>query len=304
MTARASGSLAWLTYGIVSVTTPGCLGHQGPNLPPDVGSTHRSDPAAGSERIEEQNAQPVEVGTQVWANFRDTGFFFFAVVVERREEQHRVVYADGASEWVPASALRPDAVGEDAMVHVRPTVDAEYAAGRVGRRLGEALYVRMLGGDDVWTALPHVRFARGAEGTPSVDTPPLAVPIAEAPDVGSRVLVDYHGQHLRFAGVVTAREDDPAGRLHVVYLDGESEWVDPARVSPDDLREGDEVHVRRQWEPPVWVPGRVRRRIGHAFEVELRDGGRTWTSLFRIRAPMRRAAPVDAGGEGGGEGQP
>ena len=31
------------------------------------------------------------------------------------------------------------------------------------------------------------------------------------------------------------------------------------------------------------------------FEVELRDGGLTWTSLFRLRAPIRPASAVTGG---------
>lgn len=273
---------------VFSLLAPGCLGPQGQELPANVGMSHVSGGDDSRERAVEATAEPVPVGTPVWANFRDTGFFFHGVVTERREEEHRVVFADGSAEWLPASALRPDAIEEGAMVHVRPGVDREYASGQVLRRMGEALYVRMLGGDDVWTALPHVRFPRGAEGAPPPGAEPGEVPAVEAPEPGARVLVNYQGQRLHFAGVVTARDD--TGRLHVVYLDGESEWVAPELVLPDDLREGDEVHVRRRWEPPDWIPGRVRRRIGHAFEVELRDGGVTWTSLFRLRAPARPAA--------------
>lgn len=269
-------------------TLPNCLGRQGPELPENVGMTHVSNSQQERTRAVEADAEPMPVGAPVWANFHDTGFFFHGVVAERREAEHRVVFDDGSSEWLPASALRPDGLGENAMVHVRPGIDREYASGQILRRLGEALYVRMLGGDDVWTTLPHARFPRGAEGAPMPGEAPAELPVVEAPEPGSRVLVNYQGQRLLFAGVVTARDD--AGRLHVVYLDGESEWVQPELVQADDLREGDQVHVRRRWEPPEWVPGRIRRRVGHAFEVELRDGGVTWTSLFRLRAPVRGAA--------------
>ncbi len=275
---------------------PACVGRGGPDLPPNIGLTHRSEGGSSRERASELSAEPVPVGTVVWSNFRNTGFFFYGVVVERREDQHRVVYADGASEWVGADALRPDALGEEAEVHVRAQVDGEYASAQVGRRLGEALYVHRHGGEDGWTALPHVRFARTADGSPAPDATPTPPPAVVAPAVGSRVLVNYQSQRLLFAGVVTA--EDEQGRLHVVYLDGESAWVDRSLVQADDLREGDEVHVRRTWEPPEWVPGRVRRRVAHAFEVELRDGGRTWTSLFRIRAPVRRSGSGDSGSAG------
>lgn len=284
---------------VVVLAAAGCVGQQGPELPEAVGMTHRSSGDEQNERAAEEAAEPVPVGTNVWANFHDTGFFFYGVVVERREAEHRVIFADGASEWLPASALRPDALGPDAIVHVRAGMDREYAAARVGRRLGEAVYVRMLGGDEGWTALPHIRFPRGAEGAPPVDAAPDPPPPVEAPEPGSRVLVNYQSQGLLFAGVVTARDD--AGRLHVVYLDGETEWVDPGLVRADDLREGDEVHVRRTWEPPDWIPGRIRRRVGHAFEVELRDGGVAWTSLLRIRAPVRTAPASEAEPDDEGE---
>jgi len=54
--------------------------------------------------------------------------------------------------------------------------------------------------------------------------------------------------------------------------------------------------VRRRWEPPEWVRGRIERRVENAIRVELDDGGLMWTSLFRIRAPLARtsAAPVQS----------
>ena len=79
-------------------------------------------------------------------------------------------------------------------------------------------------------------------------------------------------------------------RGSVTLADGESEWVAPNVVGPDDLIEGAVVHVRRRWDPPDWVRGRVRGRVGEAFEVELDDGGFAWTTLMRLRAPIEQAA--------------
>ncbi|HJL18555.1 MAG TPA: tudor domain-containing protein [Sandaracinaceae bacterium LLY-WYZ-13_1] len=279
----------------------GCVGSSGPELPPNVGASHESPTGGGGEssagpREPARPAEPMTVGTPVWASFRDTGFYFQGVVVERRDDgQHRVVYADGGSEWVSARSLRPDALGADARVHVRSRYDGDFSEGQVGRRLGQALYVRLANGDEGWTALPHVRFAAGDPDTPSLgDAPPASPPPdAGSTAVGSTVLVNYQHQGLRFAGVVTAVRED--GRKHVVYLDGETEWVDPVLVAPDDLDEGDVVHIRRRWDPPEWVRGHVRRRLGHAFQVELDDGGMAWTSLFRLRAPEDDDAPTEPG---------
>lgn len=247
---------------------------------------HRERPAEGEAQ---QPAEPVEVGTDVWADFRGTGLFFHGVVVERREDEHRVIYAHGASEWLGAEGLRPDALREESRVHVRPELDRDFVEGVVARRLGSAVYVRFPNGDERWTALPQIRFRRDAEGAPRRGDEPYTNG-AEGTEPGAMVLVNYRSQGLLFAGVVTAVGD--GGRLHVVYLDGEQEWVDPALVTPETLAEPARVHVRRRWEPPVWVRGNVHRRVGYAFRVELDDGGMAWTSLFRVRAPV--APPASA----------
>lgn len=290
----------WI-LGLLAVSLlPACvgLGPSGPNLPPNVGATHSGHGrSAGAEEEEVVNAEPMEIGTTAWANYHDTGFFFQGVIVERRDDQHRIVYADGANEWLPASALRPDTLSEEANIHVRPGYEGEFAEAVLGRRLGDALYVRYASGGEGWTSIPHVRFQGRAEGVPAPGPPPPAPAPIAAGQVGSSVLVDYHGQGLRFGATVTAIGDD--GRLHVVYLDGESEWVAPNLVGPDDLREGDIVHIRRTWEPPAWVRGRIRQRIGPALRVELDDGGMMWTSLMRLRVPTRApaASPPPAAAE-------
>lgn len=283
----------------------GCMGSSGPELPENVGATHRHERSAGAERAPEPPAEPVDVGTAVWADFHHTGFHFHGVVVARRgepgQEEHHVVYDDGATEWVGSGALLPDRIVEDADVDVRRSFTGAFNTARVARSLGRAFYVRLATGDETWVTLPHLRFQASAEHAPSradaASTPGTSGAVG---DVGSTVLVNYQHQNLRFAAVVTARRED--GQLHVVYLDGESEWVEPQVVGPDDLDEGSIVHIRRQWDPPQWVRGRIQTRIGDAFRVELDDGGIAWTSLFRIRAPMAQTdAPppesTDAGTE-------
>lgn len=271
---------------------PACMpGPSGPELPPDIGASHAepSRTAGGERPVVVTNTEPFEVGATVWANYHGTGFFFHGVVVERRdEEQHRVVYADGAHEWVPPSSLRPDSLGEEAEIDVRPAYAGTFSTAHVGRRLGPALYVRHANGDEGWTVLPHVRFSATGPHVPAATDEPHPEPEGE---LGSVVLVDYRRQGLRFAGVVTARRED--GTLHVVYLDGESEWVDPRTTIPDRLDVGDVIHVRREWEPPTWVRGRVLRRVGSAFHVELDDGGLAWTSLFRVRVPTLGTRAID-----------
>lgn len=281
-------SIAW-----IALLLSGCMKPSGPELPPDVGATHTVGTGGERERerAPEPPPEPVEVGTPVWANFHDTGFYFHGIVVERREDMHRVIYTDGASEWLPASALLPDSLGEDAQVHVRPSYTGEFQAATVGRRLGQALYVRLANGDERWTTLPHVRFQAGAEGVPQRGQEPVA-PVS-AGELGSDVLVDYQLEGLKFAAVVTARADD--GRSHVVYLDGESGWVLPHATSADDVGPGTIVHVRRSWEPAEWVRGRVEQRMGPALRILLDDGGVAWTSMFRIRVPVAETTtPAEA----------
>lgn len=272
---------------------PACLGRSGPELPENLGQTHARERAAGAERAAapEAEPEPVEPGTAVWAELRSTGFYFLGVVVEREEARHRVIFADGAAEWVEAAALRPDSLGEDARVQVRPDYEGSFSEGVVARRLGDAVYVRFAGGDEEWASLAQVRFEDGDEGTPRRGDAPYSN-AAEGLAPGARVMVDYRQGGLRFAGTITARADD--GRLHVVYLDNTAEWVAPVLIEPERLAAGDVVHVRRRWEPPDWVRGRVHERIGPALSVELEDGGLAWTSLFRIRTPAPPGQSQDA----------
>src|SRR5690242_8034759 len=86
----------------------GC-GPTGPNLPNNVGANHARTDGAEAARAQQAsiNAEPIEPGAHVWANFRDAGFFFHGVIVERQGGLHRVVYDDGETEWLQSSALRP-----------------------------------------------------------------------------------------------------------------------------------------------------------------------------------------------------
>jgi len=263
---------------------PACVGRGGPDLPDNIGQTHPE--GAGHQRVErepEPEPEPVAVGATVWGDFRGTGFLFYGVVVERRDADYRVIYADGTSEWVRAGALRPDSLRTDTEVHVRPTVGGEFAEGTVGRRLGDAVYVHFAGGVERWTNLAHVRVREGDPTAPRRGDEPVSPrPTGIAP--GANVLVDYHRAGLRFAAVVTAVGDD--ARIHVVYLDGETEWVAPEHVVPEELAVGDAVHVRRRWEPAEWVRGRIVARQQHAVQIELDDGGLAWTSVLRLRTAV------------------
>ena len=273
----------------------GCLGSSGPSLPPDIGATHHesagSDDAARARR--DSNVEPIPIGTELWCNHRGTGFFFRAVVVEHREDgQHRVIYADGDQEWVSPRALIGGEPAGDTRVSVRSDLGGEFVSAVTGRRLGAAVYLRYASGDEGWSALTHVRFQRGDLVT-DTDEPALGAGSSEenVTGLGQAVLVDYRLQGLRFAAVLTARREDST--VHVVYLDGQAEWVDPRAVIEDTLSEGDVVHVRRTWEPAVWVRGRITQRVGFAFRVELDDGGHAWTSLFRLRVPTEATAATE-----------
>ncbi len=280
---------------LVLALLPACLGHAGPDLPENIGQTHAGERASGAERAPEPDPAPVEVGAFVWAELRSTRFFFHGVVVDRQDERHRVIFDDGAIEWVTAEALRPDSLREDARVEVRPDYEGAFSEGVVARRLGDVIYVRFANGDEEWAALANVRFEVGDEGTPRRGDAPYAASV-EGLAPGASVLVDYRRGGLRFVGTITAQADD--GRLHVVYLDSTAEWVEPALVTREALAQGDVIHVRRRWEPPDWVRGRVHARVGPALSVELDDGGLAWTALFRIRAPVSDAqSQVEATGE-------
>jgi hypothetical protein len=268
----------------------GC-GSTGPNLPNNVGANHARTNAGEGAPTQPQavNSEPVEPGAHVWANFRDAGFFFHGVIVERQGALHRIVYDDGETEWLQSSALRPDSLGEGAEVNVRRTFGGRFNVASVERRVGRALYLHYAGGDEAWTSLAHVRFQSTDIGAPSMSTAPHA---ETAGEIGSSVLVDYRDQGLRFAATVTARRDD--GFLHVVYMDGETEWVAANSVVPDDVRDGSIVHVRRAWDPPQWLQARVDQRVGDALHVTFEDGGTAWTSMFRVRVPSRPDAGAAA----------
>lgn len=270
---------------------PACLGRSGPTLPENLGQTHDEERAPRAAREPEPEPEPVEVGAAVWAELHSTGFYFLGVVVGRDAERHRVIFADGSAEWVEADGLRPDSLREDARVQVRPDFEGNFSEGVVARRLGDVVYVRFASGDEEWAALPQVRFEDGDENTPRRGDTPY-VNEAEGLVPGGSVLVDYQHQGLRFAGTITARADD--GRFHVVYLDSTAEWVSPDLLIPEALGLGDQVHVRRRWDPPDWVRGRIHERIGTALAVELDDGGLAWTSLFRIRTAVPPVAPAQS----------
>lgn len=286
----------WIGLGLwLAIAVAACKKSSGPDLPVDVGATHTTtgrETEADDEASEPQApAEPVEVGTAVWANFHGTGFHFYGAVVERREAMHRVLYADGASEWLPADALLPDALGAEARVHVRPSYTGQFQAATVVRRLGQALYVRLPTGDERWTTLPHVRFQAGDDHVPARGDAPATPPTVRG-EPGADILVNYQMEGLKFAGVITALADD--GRRHVVYLDGESQWVHPQMSSPDDVAAGTVVHLRRAWEPADWVRGRVEERVGHALRIQLDDGGIAWSSMFRVRVPVEVAPAAEA----------
>ena len=103
------GFSLWVALGLwLVIAVAACKGPSGPSRPPDVGATHTT---TGREAVAEEvasepeaPAEPVEIGTPVWANFHGTGFYFYGAVVERRENMHRVLYASGGSHSLAPSA--------------------------------------------------------------------------------------------------------------------------------------------------------------------------------------------------------
>lgn len=288
-----SRTMRSLSILALALAAAGCGTHGGPSLPPDVGADHADE---GGEEVaddtpDEAPPEPVAIGTPVWANYHDTGFYFHGVVVERNEAMHRVIYTDGASEWLPAESLLPDSLHEDAQVDVRLTMGGEFQTATVGRRIGDALYVRLANGDERWTALPHVRFQAGDPGIQARGDAAFTQSASQAGDVGSSVLVNYELQGLLFPATVTALGGD--GRAYVVYEDGESGWAPRGTFTGDNVAEGTVVHVRRSWDPPDWVRGRVEQRHGHALRVVFDDGGVAWTSMVRVRVPTEEPAAAE-----------
>lgn len=100
-----------------------------------------------------------EPGSIVLAQYSRDGYWYEAVVGELVGELRRVVYADGASEDLPLTALRAGGVAVGARVESRVHGAADVQAGTVLRRIEHGVEVQLDSGERRWSALGDVRIA-------------------------------------------------------------------------------------------------------------------------------------------------
>lgn len=242
-----------------------------------MGASEPAEPAAPAAAFD-----PSQPGTRALAPFQDSGFAYAAVTTGIRAEDGRihVVYADGDTEVVPQDSLFPDSIGPGTRVEARIRSWAQWYSGEVQRRVGHAVFVRFDDGDEEWTSIGLVRIP--VQEVPR-DAPQAAVapPGVPAPQPGSRVVANFQRDGWFYPAVVAETRDD--GQVHVIYADGDSEWLPPSEVRADPIDAGAEVQASPDRGDRRMYEAQVVRRVGHAVEVRL-DGDTTrWAALARVR---------------------
>lgn len=260
-----------------------------PPVAPEPATPTPTEPAPVTPVTPTPTAPPAATGIQPGATgmaaYRGEGFLYAAVVTERQADGRlTVVYADGDSETIDASGFKPDRLGVGTRVEARIRAWPRFFPGHVARRIGHALFIEFDDGDRQWTSIGLVRIAATDVG-PNATAVDVETPTARSGAPGSTVVANYRGEGRWYAGVVAERRSED-GKLHVIYADGDSEWVDPGMVRPDTLRNGAQVEtaVRREGNNQV-LQGSVLRRVGHAVEVGRSDGTTGWSALANTRLP-------------------
>ena len=222
---------------------------------------------------------PRSTGTRALARFQGGAHAYAAVTTGvSAEGRPMVVYADGDVETLAPDALAPDSLGPGTAVEARIRQWPRFFPGRVERRIGHAVFVRFDDGDERWTSIGLVRVpTTAAAGGTEVSTPPSTVPI---PQVGAPVIANYQQRGWYYAGVIVENRAD--GQVHVIYADGDSEWLPRDQVREDELRRGARVSARPLRSSQT-VEAEVSRRVGHAVELQLDDGSKRWVALANVR---------------------
>lgn len=223
---------------------------------------------------------PHASGTRVLARFQGGAAAYAAVVTETGTAGRvNVVYADGDTETVEAATLVPDSLGAGSRVEARIRQWPRFFPGVLERRLGHAVFVRFDDGDQQWTSIGLVRAAAGplARDGAEVPAPPATIAI---PEVGAPVVANYQRRGWYYAGVIVGARDN--GHVDVVYADGDREWLARDEVRPDAIVPGTRVSAQRPRTTAI-VEGVVRRRVGHAVELQLDDGSKLWIALPNVR---------------------
>jgi hypothetical protein len=223
---------------------------------------------------------PQATGTRVLARYQNGGDAYIAVVTQQAGGGNvNVVYADGDAEALPASALSPDSIAEGSRVQARIRSWPNFHPGTLQRRIGHAVFVRFDDGDEQWTSIGLVRTAANEipANAREAPLPPSTVPMGQ---VGAQVVANYQRAGWFYAGVVVETRAD--GMLHVIYADGDREWLAAADVRADSIQPGARVQAQVPRTTQTFE-ATVRRRVAHAVELQLDDGQKQWLALPNVR---------------------
>lgn len=226
---------------------------------------------------------PIGPGSAGMVEYRDTGQLYAAVVTEALPGgEVRVVFADGDTRTVSASSVKPDVLAVGMRVGARLRSWPRFVSGRVLRRIGHAVFVEFDDGDRQWTSIGLVRIPADAVRSDAVPAS-VATPTALPGEPGSTVTANYRGDGRWYAGVVVERRSED-GKLHVIYSDGDNEWLDSSGVRRDTLVTGERADARvRRGGTFVVLTGEIQRRVRHAVEIRFDDGTSAWAALATVR---------------------
>jgi predicted lipoprotein with Yx(FWY)xxD motif len=274
--------VSFASFGLVGC---GCEDESPP--PPPVSTLEAAPPAPAPPALAPSPpavAAPglIAAGTTGMANWQQRGHFYPVVVTGSAPDGRvSVVYADGDMEWVQPGVIRPDVIGVGTRLEARVRTWPRFFPGRVTQRIGHAVFVEFDDGDRQWTSIGLVRV--GAADFPAAAPVEAAAPTARLGDAGSLVLANYQGAGQWYPAVVAARRQED-GAVHVIYADGDNEWVAPARIRADSIGAGTAVQVApKPPERPSPLAGTVERRVGHAVEVRYEDRTTGWVALSNVR---------------------
>lgn len=208
-------------------------------------------------------AAPMWLSTQVLA-LRGSHFAFGAIV-NTSDDRAFVVFADGDTRWVSRDQLAAPELAEGDRIEIFD--GARFVQGTLRERIGEALRVRLDGGDEVWTSVARLRARADAAHVRGEGLEGRVPP-------GSWVEIEVD-QGVWRPGLVVDGLGEP---LRVALSDGSAHQAERRRTRPQHVGPGVEVWVDG-WREPVLVA----RRVGHALAVVDARGRRSWTALSRVR---------------------
>lgn len=103
-----------------------------------------------------------QIGSIVLARYTGDGNWYEAVVGDVMGESRRVVYADGAGEDLPMSALRQGGIAVGARIETRTRQAPEWVPGTVLLRAQHGVQVELASGERRWAAVGLVRVPASA----------------------------------------------------------------------------------------------------------------------------------------------